>query len=81
LLAGLGVIGSSAHFLLIHAFSLAPPSLVSPFIYTQLVTSMVLGVVIFNEAPDLWTLCGAGIIAGCGIYVLYREQRLHRQTA
>jgi drug/metabolite transporter (DMT)-like permease len=80
LLASLGVFGTVAHFLLIRAFSMAPPSLVSPFIYTQLVTSMSLGIFVFGEIPDIWTLCGAGIITACGIYVLYREQMLHRQT-
>lgn len=81
LLASLGVLGTCAHFLLIRAFSLAPPSLVSPFIYTQLVTSMGLGVVVFGELPDVWMLCGAGIITACGIYTLYREQVMHNRAA
>ena len=81
LLASLGVLGTCAHFLLIRAFSMASPSLVSPFIYTQLVASMGLGIVIFGEVPDIWTVSGAGIIAGCGIYVLYYEQVAHRRRA
>jgi len=81
LLASLGVLGTCAHFLLIRAFSMASPSVVSPFIYTQLVTSMFLGIVVFGEVPDIWTLSGAGIIAGCGIYVLYSERVVHRREA
>jgi drug/metabolite transporter (DMT)-like permease len=79
LLASLGVLGTCAHFLLIRAFSMAPPSVVSPFIYTQLVTSMCLGIVVFGEVPGIWTLSGAGIIAGSGIYILYSERVAHRR--
>jgi len=78
LLASLGVLGTCAHFLLIRAFSLASPAVVSPFVYTQLVTSMCLGIIVFGEVPDIWTLSGAGIIAGCGIYVLYSERVVRR---
>jgi drug/metabolite transporter (DMT)-like permease len=81
LLASLGVLGTCAHFLLIRAFSMAPPSLVSPFIYTQLVASMGLGIVIFGEVPDVWTISGAAIIAGCGIYLLYSERVVRRRRA
>ena len=81
LLASVGVLGTCAHFLLIRAFSMAPPSVVSPFIYTQLVTSVGLGIAVFGEVPDVWTLSGAGIIACSGIYTLYREQVEHRRAS
>src|SRR5262249_9873695 len=67
LLALLGVFGTCAHFLLIRAYSMASPALISPFTYTQLVTSMMFGIVLFGEFPDRWTLVGAAIIATCGL--------------
>jgi drug/metabolite transporter (DMT)-like permease len=75
---GLGVLGSASHLLLIRAFALAPASTLSPFGYVQLIWALVAGVVVFGNVPDLWTLLGAALIAGSGLYVLARESYLRR---
>ena len=31
------------------------------------------GLVIYGEVPDLWTIAGAIVISGAGLYVWYRE--------
>ena len=36
------------------------------------------GVVFFDEFPDRWTLVGALVIVGAGLYVWHRETRLAR---
>ena len=42
---------------------------------------MGLGILLFGEVPDTWTLAGAAIIATCGIYVLYDERMARRALA
>ncbi len=65
--------GSVSHWFLILAHRLAPASLVAPFVYTEIVWIIALGVVIFGDWPDVWTLTGAGIVIASGLYLLYRE--------
>jgi drug/metabolite transporter (DMT)-like permease len=69
-----GALASFGHYLLIVAHRHAPPSLLSPFIYTQLVWVVVLGYLVFGDVPDGWTLFGAAIVIGSGLYILHRER-------
>lgn len=48
-------------------------SVVAPFRYSYLITSAVGGYVAFRELPDDWTVVGAILIVGGGIYTLHRE--------
>lgn len=54
---------------------------VQPFRYSYIVWAMLLGVVLFDHYPDVITLAGAAIVAGCGIGSLCRERRRGRQTS
>jgi drug/metabolite transporter (DMT)-like permease len=80
LLCGLGVLGGLGHYLFIHAYSRAPASMVSPFLYVQLLSMVALGYLVFDDIPDLWTLAGACVVIGSGIYLFQRE-RITRQQA
>ncbi len=60
---------------------LAPAAVVAPFRYTRLVFTTALGVVVFGERPDFWTLLGALVILGAGLFVFAREHQLARQAA
>ncbi len=75
-LLALGLIGGLGHLLLIKAFQLAPASVLQPFHYVVLIWATVLGFLVFGDLPDIWTIAGALIIAGSGIYVFYRERRV-----
>jgi drug/metabolite transporter (DMT)-like permease len=48
-------------------------SVVAPFRYSYLITSAVGGYLVFAELPDGWTVFGALLIVGSGIYTLHRE--------
>lgn len=76
LLAGLGLFGGLGHLLLIHALRLAPAAVVAPFTYTGLVWATLFGVALLGEVPDLWTMLGASLIIGSGLYIFQRERRL-----
>jgi len=80
LLLGIGFLGSVGHFFLIAGHRLAPASVLSPFIYTQLVWVVILGYVVFDHVPNGWTMAGAAMVIGSGLYLLYRERQLGKTT-
>lgn len=73
LMALLGLVGGISHFTLIKAFTEAPAATVAPFGYTALIWATLGGLVFFGDFPDGWTIAGAVVIAGSGLYVLHRE--------
>ena len=74
LMALAGALASLGHYMLIAAHRLAPASLLSPFIYSQLVWVIALGYAVFGDVPDAYTLIGASIVIGSGLYVFHRER-------
>ncbi|GAB4394725.1 MAG: DMT family transporter [Kiloniellaceae bacterium] len=83
----LGLLSASAGFLFfgylfsIKAMRVGEVAVVSPFRYSILIWAIVLGIFVFGEFPDFWTLVGAAVVVGMGIYTFYREQRLMRRAA
>lgn len=55
--------------------------LVAPFRYTSLLWAIALGFLVFGNLPDGWTLLGATIVVGAGIFTLLRERALRRKLA
>ncbi|SDI87535.1 DMT family transporter [Lutimaribacter saemankumensis] len=77
LLILLSAAGSAVgNFLLVLANRRAEASLIAPLVYSQLISATVLGVLVFGDWPDIWTLAGLLVIAGSGIGSL----ALHRQS-
>lgn len=70
-----GVFGTLGHYLLIAGHRLAPASVLSPFIYTQLVWVIALGYSVFGDVPNHWTMAGAATVIASGLYLLHRERR------
>lgn len=55
--------------------------IVAPFRYTSLLWALVLGLAVFGDWPDGWTLLGAAVVVAAGIFTLLRERALRRQMA
>lgn len=70
----IGLFSSAAQFLVVLAYRAAPASVLAPFSYTQLLTSGLLGVLVFGHVPDGWTFLGAAVIAASGLYTAHRER-------
>ena len=81
LLLAVGACGSFGHYLLILAHHRAPASVLSPFIYTQLLWATTLGYLVFANVPNAWTLAGAAIVIGSGLYLFNRERKVGRTVA
>ena len=60
------------------ATRIAEIAVIAPFRYSRLLFAMLLAVIVFGERPDATTLAGAALIAGAGIYSMWREARLRR---
>ena len=69
-----GVTATLAFLLLFTAYSIASPAVVSPFEYSILFWSPLVGWIYFNEVPTLSTLIGILIIVSSGIYIFLREK-------
>ncbi len=71
-----GAFASIGHYMLIAAHRRAPASTLAPFIYSQLVWVLILGYVVLDNLPSGWTIAGAVIVVGSGLYILNRERQL-----
>ena len=74
-LAATGGFGALGHWLLILAYRQAPASTLAPFLYAQILCATALGLLVFGEVPDRWTLVGAAILIASGVYLLRHERR------
>ncbi|RWK65572.1 DMT family transporter [Mesorhizobium sp.] len=67
---------------IIMAMRVGDISFIAPFRYTALLWSILLGLFIFGDVPDLPMILGAIVIVGSGLYALYRERTVgQRKTA
>ncbi|MFV0301449.1 MAG: DMT family transporter, partial [Paracoccus sp. (in: a-proteobacteria)] len=71
----IGVLGAASQAMLIRAFALAEAGALAPFGYTGLIWAGLWGWLFFGQIPDGWTIAGAVIIVGAGLYVWARERR------
>ena len=65
----------SAYYAIVAAMRVGEVAVVTPFRYTRLVFALVIGVAVFGERPDIWTLTGAAVIVASGLYTILREAR------
>jgi len=75
LLALLSLTGAVGHLLLIKALECAPASVLQPFNFTLLVWATLMGYIVFNNLPDMWTLIGGAVVVASGLYTIYRERQ------
>lgn len=64
---------------IIMAMRVGDISFIAPFRYTALLWSILLGLFIFGDVPDLPMILGASIIVCSGLYALYRERIVGRR--
>jgi len=76
-----GITASVAFQLLFRAYSIASPAVVSPFEYSILLWSLLIGWFYFDEIPTLNTVMGILIIVSSGIYIFMREKAQDQSIA
>lgn len=75
----LGFLGGIAQYFVAKALSLAPASTVSPFQYSEIVSSTLFGFMLFGTFPDTSTWLGTAVIVLSGLMLVYREQQPGRR--
>src|SRR5665647_1120739 len=73
--------GGIAHIFLTESYRHATASVVAPFDYTSMLWALLLGYWVFGELPSGLVYVGAIIVAGAGLYVIWRERQLGVERA
>ena len=76
-----GITATAAFLLLFKAYSIASPAAVSPFEYSILLWSPLIGWYYFGEVPTFNTVIGILIIVSSGIYIFIREKAQNQSIA
>jgi drug/metabolite transporter (DMT)-like permease len=75
-LAAVGVSGALGQLWLTEAFRQAPPSVVGPFEYTQMLWAFGIDWIFWSASPSATLVIGAAIVVASGIAVIFDERRL-----
>ena len=76
----IALLATGAQLCIIRSFSITEAAVVAPFAYLGIVFATIWGVVLFDHWPDRWTVLGALVIVGAGLYVWHRETRAVRPS-
>lgn len=74
LFLGVGTVGATSHYLIIRAFDYAPPVVLAPFAYLQIVAALLLGWLVFGNFPTPIALLGIGLIVFTGVTMGLRQR-------
>mgnify|MGYP001465499542 FL=1 len=76
LLLGLtALLATSGHYCMTRALEAAEVSAVQPFTFLQLVWATILGLILFDETPDVWIWIGGAVIVGSATWMAQQEVR------
>ena len=73
----IGCAGLLAHYCLTNALSIAPATVVVPIDFIRLPVIAVLGMLLYNEALDIWVFIGAAVIFAGNYVNVWVESRGH----
>lgn len=79
-LTGAGCFVMVGYLSVIIAMRRGETAFVSPFRYTILLWAILLGIVVFGDIPDFWTIVGSLILVITGVYTFYRENKLKKRA-
>ena len=74
LLFSAAIFGTILHLFLNHAYKISDLTFLMPFNYTGLIVSSLMGFIIFEDFPDIFTWIGGGIILFSVLWITSREQ-------
>ena len=81
MLITIGVFGGIGHIFLTESYRHATASVVAPFDYTSMLWALLLGYWVFGELPSALVYVGGTIVAGAGLFVIWRERQLGLRRA
>ena len=63
----MGVCSGIGHLLLLQAYTHTTPSVISPFLYSQIGFAMLMGWIFFGQTPDSISVAGIAVVTACGL--------------
>jgi drug/metabolite transporter (DMT)-like permease len=82
-LFGVGFWAAVSHMCMTYALKYAPSATLAPLHYSEIVTAVILGYLIFGDFPNAMTWAGILVIVSSGLYIIHRERlqaRINRQA-
>jgi len=79
-LIALGVLGGIGQLLMTTSYRHAPASMLASFEYAAMIWAVLLGWLVFSEAPSVEVYVGAAIVFASGAFIAWREQRRGREV-
>ena len=70
----ISVLGSVGLLILMGAYRVADPAVISPYEYSLLIWMVLLGYLVWGDVPSFNIAIGMVLIVGAGIYIFYRER-------
>ena len=80
LLLGLGAVSALGQVVFTNALRHADVTVTIPADFTRLIWAALLGFLLFEEKPDIYTWAGGFMIVGASLYIAYRESRIQRRA-
>ena len=80
LLVGVGLFGTATQRCLTRAYAAADATVVVPFDFSRLIFAAVIGFLLFNEFPDIWTWVGGTIICLAILWMVKGESKETQNT-
>lgn len=80
-LSGSALLLMAGYFWSIQAMRFGEVSFTSPFRYTSLIWSILMGYLAFGDTPDLPMIIGSIIVVASGLFTLYRERKVKLSKA
>jgi drug/metabolite transporter (DMT)-like permease len=80
-LVGLSVVGVAGFGLLLQAYRIADPAVVSPYEYSFLIWMILWGYLFWGDIPSASEAAGMLLIVSAGIYMFYREHIRNQELA
>ena len=80
-LLAISVIGVSGLLLLMGAYRIADPAVISPYEYSLLIWMILWGYLVWRDVPSFNIVAGMVLIVGAGIYLVYRERIRNQDIA
>lgn len=82
-LAGTGLVSGFAQLFMTEGYRHGETTVVAPFEYVAILWAVLLGWIIFGEAPAIEMLSGVVVLVASGLYILHREvvRRRERETS
>ena len=76
----IGFLGVSSQSIMLIALKLTSASFIAPFEYIRIVFSTLIGITVFAEIPDLWTILGTIVIIATTYSITYYEYYVKKDS-